>query len=289
VQALGKIARTDEAVPVLLAALQEDQEMRTDAAEALGKIGVRSKTVIAALEEALHDKDLTVRCNAAVALTKLDSENKRGAQEMIQQLRSATSSSLPAQALGQMGPAAHSAVPALMAAMNFQREDEGGWDFGGVIGALGAIGPAAKEAVPALIAVFERDPRDRYAAIDALGNIGPEAKAAAPLLAKALKSSGAWDQVRIALALWKIDRQPDIVVPVLVDLLSDKKTSQSAHEASRQVPPYPGEMVPAIQALAEIGPAAKNALPALRAALNDGRPQVRWEARNAIEKISLER
>jgi HEAT repeat protein len=54
--------------------------------------------------------------------------------------------------------------------------------------ALGELGPGAKDAVPALIAALDDDsPLVRIMAADALGRVGPEAKAAVPRLVAGLK------------------------------------------------------------------------------------------------------
>jgi HEAT repeat protein len=70
---------------------------------------------------------------------------------------------------------------------------------------LGQIGPAAKEAVPALIAVLkDEDSELRASAATALGGIGPAAKEAVPALSVALKDKDKRVREIAASALRKI-------------------------------------------------------------------------------------
>ena len=56
--------------------------------------------------------------------------------------------------------------------------------------AIGNMGPSAEAAVPALIiALKDKDANVRFAAAEALGNIGPGAKEAIPSLTKALQDN----------------------------------------------------------------------------------------------------
>ena len=81
--------------------------------------------------------------------------------------------------LGQIGPAAKDAVPALSEAL----KDKEGYVRRAAVSALGRIGPAAKDAVPALmVALKHKNRRVRSYAANALGQIGPAAKAAGPAL-----------------------------------------------------------------------------------------------------------
>src|SRR5205823_299713 len=77
-------------------------------------------------------------------------------------------------ALGEIGPAARDAVPALIAALK-AKDDSDSW---AAAAALGGIGPAAKAAVPALHKLVKE--RQCVASAKALGRIGPAARAAVP-------------------------------------------------------------------------------------------------------------
>lgn len=101
-------------------------------------------------------------------------------------------------ALGNMGPAAEDAVPALARAledMDVQVRQTAAW-------ALAAIGPAAKDAVPELIRAVRDSNRVVQAnAAQALGAIGPAAKDASLVLAQALYGAHTYMWGNVASAL----------------------------------------------------------------------------------------
>ena len=90
------------------------------------------------------------------------------------------------QALGEIGPQAVEAVPALIDTLQ-EHEDHDVREAGAEV--LGMIGPDAKEAVPALIQTLEEDFWVREAAAEALGEIGPE-EGVVPALIQALEDAG---------------------------------------------------------------------------------------------------
>lgn len=91
-----------------------------------------------------------------------------------------------AQALGQIGPEAKTAVPALAELL----KDAESYVRSTAAGALGQIGPEAKGAVSGLIELLkDTESWVRSNALDTLGKIGPEAKPAVPALVKLLKES----------------------------------------------------------------------------------------------------
>src|SRR5262249_48219681 len=87
-----------------------------------------------------------------------------------------------AESLGDLGPAAKSAVPDLVKAMK-DTDPTVSW---AAIDALGQIGPDAAAAVPALIEAL-KEASTRGAAVDALGQLGSKARDAVPALEKVLK------------------------------------------------------------------------------------------------------
>jgi HEAT repeat protein len=93
----------------------------------------------------------------------------------------------------------------------------------------------------------------RFHAAAALGNLGRAARSAVP----ALIHTSLWDEdhavrVEAAVALWKIDRKGPLVIPALTKALADDN-----------------ELIcwMAADALGQIGPEAREAVPALRRAL----------------------
>lgn len=119
-EALGRIgADAKPAIPALREALTDDHEdVREAAAEALGKIAPAAKEVAPALERALKDEDKFVRCAAGAALAKLGLPGKGlpvliGAMEDILPYPRAVA----ARMLGEVGPPAKAAIPALKQAL----------------------------------------------------------------------------------------------------------------------------------------------------------------------------
>jgi len=149
-------------------------------------------------------------------------------------------------ALYRIGPSAKSAVPALIRGLAADREI----DRSGCAGALGMIGPDARAAVPLIAEMLEeeKDPNTRTCAAKALGRIGPAARDAVSALERVLADNEVRSYVRIAAAraLWRITGDAEKAVPVLVSVLEGDK----------------GNWVAAL-ALAEIGPAAAAAVPAV--------------------------
>jgi len=88
----------------------------------------------------------------------------------------------------------------------------------------------------------------------ALGQIGPCAQSAVPTLQNLLLDKHWQMRVRVAFALWQINHQVEVPLPVLVGVLSQGDVEARAESAN---------------AIGEIGPAAKSAAPALVRALKD--------------------
>ena len=197
----------------------------------------------------------TVRVRAAVGLVKLAPE----VREAIPALAAALGDGFQpvrwnaAKALGLIGPEARAAVPAL--AKSLKTPDWSGSAQVMAAWALGRIGPAARDAVPTLAHVLTHDkqPIVRRAAAHTLAAIGSEAKPALPELKAALADENGFVRVAAATALWQVGQDAG-GVPLLVEALKD--------------PTIVGARI-AADALAEIGPGARQAVPALVAALDD--------------------
>lgn len=188
-------------VPALAGALRDEQEaVRTAAAEALGSLGARSRSAASALFAALDDPRANVRAAAARALARLELT-----AESIPSLAKALGSpdayvrAFGAWSLGNLGPAAREAVPALVEAL-------GPDDTATVVAAaLARIGPAAAEAVPALVADLRGpDSGRRWRAARTLGRIGPTAESAVTELVAALRDPNEAVRAHAARALGRI-------------------------------------------------------------------------------------
>ncbi len=197
-----------------------------------------------------------------------------------------------ASALGEMGPAAKDAVPALVLAL-----EDGSWGVrANAACALGKIGSTSDGVIPALEACLDdtgplvrmdvatalvrlgkaetgipilmrslKDPSrtsERAEAARRLAHLGPAAQPAIPALAEALKDEAEYARLGAAEA-FAILGKPDEAVPVLIDLLRNGRELRMREYAA--------------SALGQIGPAAEAAVPALASAL-DTRDEDRREA-----------
>ncbi len=126
-----------------------------------------------------------------------------------------------------------------------------------------------KDPVPeGLKALQHPDAKVRYRAAQTLADLGPLARFAAPELREALKDQNALVRVKVAEALWKIDKTPStLLLPVLLDAL--KSTD-------------PGVRAAAPPVIALLGAKAKPALPALSEALKDKELDVKLSALIAL-------
>jgi HEAT repeat protein len=282
-----------------------DVSVRTAAGYALGTVDPEDDRVVPLLIELLSDtKSLQVRAAAATSLTRVGKKGSRAVPALIKALDVKTVSdptwANAAQArviaaLGQMGADAADAVPALLKVLRDRRVDQR--VHAEAIKTLGMIGPAAREAAgliagflgdtthrsdaslalvkigPAAVPVLQnvlkaKDPELRHQAIATLINMGPAAREAAGALAGLLGDAGHRDAARLALV--KIG---PAAVPSLQQALKTKDPRVRAH---------------ALNALGRIGPAAREALPAIREAVNDPDRIVHTMATWAIKQIQGE-
>jgi len=172
----------------------------------------------------LHD-DLLKRA-AIVVYTNLPS----GLASRIRPPVSLTPDQIKAvKALRQMGPAYTSlepAVEALIVALG----DSSAEVRSIAQGALGDIGPAASNAVPALIDSVEHS-EPRLNAVWALGRIGAQAKTAVPSLQQVIATGQSREKVYAAEALWRIHPGEVRALSCLRNGLTDTNTQARAEAA----------------------------------------------------------
>jgi HEAT repeat protein len=138
--------------------------------------------------------------------------------------------------------------------------------------ALAHLGPEAEVAVPALMTTLsDPQPGVRSSAAQALGTIGPAAREAAPLLMQILKGPMPYERQAAAFALGRIGDAR--AVGPLQGLLTEADWS--------------GRWI-AARALGDLGPSAKEAIPALEMLLSDREERVRLIAAEALKKIKGE-
>ena len=144
------------------------------------------------------------RIRAAVSLGQIGPQATDAVPALISTLkhRNANVSVTAATALWRIGQGGKEVVLALIAAIN----DQDGFVRKSAAEALGKFGLEAKEAVPALIAALQdQDVSVRFSASVALGEIGPEAQEAMPALNSALNDPIEYVRKAAAVALKKIE------------------------------------------------------------------------------------
>jgi HEAT repeat protein len=194
---------------------------------------------------ALRDQDPSVRLSAALSLEAFGPSGKDGVPELIAAIsdNDARVRSAAVSALGRIGPAANSAVPLLLLRLVDQNEP--------IIGAAESLGQIGAPAVGALAnALSHADSDVRAAAAKALGRLGPAATPSVPQLAKRLMDEDRDVRVEAAVALWAITDKQDHVAPIL---------AEAAKNDLRRV----------VEAVINIGPAAKDVVPALMRAMDE--------------------
>ena len=176
-----------------------------------------------------------------------------------------------AQALGEMGPNAAPAVPALAQALSDPHPDLRYF----VARALSQIGPTAAPALPEVIAALRSDNLDQEKSflIITLGNIGPPAAPAVPLLIEMMSLEKIdFTRADAAEALGKIGEEE--ALPVLVKTLESDESSHTRWAAA--------------YAIAAFGERARFAAPTLVESLNDEDIYVRGASAYAIAQITGE-
>jgi HEAT repeat protein len=285
------------AVPALLKLLRgPDADLREAAGEALGKIGLPAAS---GLVETLKSRDPQVRMATAEAFhefmdQKLGPEDQQALQPAVQALAQMLKASDPklrsaaARGLRGLSSAAKAAVPALIEALS--DHDESVFHMVNYalqqIAASGAMGSEGTAAVPVLTQVLGSDTwEDRRLKGAAAGTLaalwqagvgtGPEADAAVPLLIEIVsdRESG-WHQTDLgpaADALGALGAKAEPAVLTLIEALDE----------------FPGREN-AAKALGNIGPAAREAVPALRKLVDSSDDPLAHQAKEALKKIGPE-
>ncbi|MHC4399851.1 MAG: HEAT repeat domain-containing protein [Planctomycetota bacterium] len=265
-------------VPKIVSALgNEDPAVRAGAAFVLNHLGRRAKAAVPAMIRPLKDDDPIVRRAIAGALGKAgrtaDAFKVANALIGVLQDEDFVVRAGAAESLGLLGPAAQAAVPQLSLLL---MTDEETWPQSASAEALGRIGPAATTQL--IIALGHPEAEVRCLAAKALVRIGPDAKLANAALIRCLEDDDPAVRVRAAFALWTIDGQLDRAMPVLIDGLKGE-AGWAAADLIARLGPAAKDAVPAlveiaragdsraIHALVRIGPEAEETVPAILQAL----------------------
>jgi HEAT repeat protein len=274
----------------------------------LGSMGPAARAVVPDLIDALRDRDPTCRVAALHALrsiggadpAKLTPALRAFLRDTLDPVRRGVAFDL----LGEQGSAAADTVPDLLQEL---RKPEGAAHLGAAR-ALGKIAPerARKEGVPLVEkllgpginqifgarVVCLLDPehpeathllrsalRNRNAnewftrkqAVEAVADLGPAFRDADAELEDVLKDKNPEVRLSAAAAMWRVRRDADVVVPVLLDLLKPAQTLSMRHQALHQ--------------LREMGPAAKEARSVLREMRTDPDPSLRQQAAEIVRRL----
>jgi HEAT repeat protein len=250
----------------------EDVDVRRSAAWALKHFPCDSAGTNPALREALKDADPTVRRPALLAICVSDAPVRKQLEIVVAALEDADSA-VRADALCELDRMKRDAEPVVPSLVKLLENNQKNTRCD-ILRLLRDIGPQAKAAVPALTKALEdSDSGMRVIAAEALGNIGPEAKEAAGSLRAGLIDEDECVAVAAARALWFIEREKSGAIPILAHFLGVPDKGKGTMVA-----------LSAALALGEIGPGAKDAVPALVKALKRD-DFVRGEAARTLGRI----
>ncbi len=260
---LGDAGSANFFMPALIKILKKkpfdpvDKDVQALAAVALGRIGAPARERVPDLLGMIASREM---------LDFTDTPDPRSTATIAQAFI----------ALGRIGEAS-TTVPALIDELIAQGAEfrRGTYGFSSLtMQTLGSLGPSAKDAVPVLLGGLNHDFSSvRIDTADALGKIGPPARESILALTKSMNDLTSLPRARVkaAQALWRIDRRHRESEPVLIEVLKSGDFFFERRDAAR--------------ILKEIGPPARLAIPALKAALKDPHRLVRRAAAEAIESI----
>jgi HEAT repeat protein len=279
-------------------AQSKDAVARRQAFAAALQIFPRSADLAPIFRAGLAEKDPGARLLAAQALWDVDKTSLKDVlpiliDDLKQPNRAGVRPSVGT--LGQIGPDAKAAIPALAALLK-KPEESGSYYM--IVYALGRMGP---DALPALGEAV-RSPNARYPAIEALIAHGAKGMA---MVEPLLKDGDAVTRRTAADAAARFGRAAAAVVPQLAELLRDPDVSvrRSAAVALGAVGPSAKAAAPAlaefakdesqpafyrataVESLGRIGPDAKPAAETIRGLMKDGDATLRFRAAEALMAI----
>jgi len=284
------------AVPEVVKALAEPSPaVRTRALLTLGTMGREAGAAVVPVSELLNHKDSKVRLVAGLVLGAMHEEARPAAPRLELALRDPDPQVrlVAADALYQIGPDAIGHIVAVV-------KDE---DVGVRLNALTTLGRflESDKAVKTLAAaLLDRSARVRAVAARSLIRLGPLAEAAVPRLLEILKEDDLEVQVQAFTALAAIGLRHDIDLGPELNRLNDEwhwsdaefpgSLGRDPRKAARELTPLLGDgnatlRLTSALALGWIGPAAKEARPALAKLATDRDRTVRAAAALAVSTI----
>ena|GEM_PF-1884943 len=251
------------------------QDAKIQAAQMLESLGLRARGTVPELTARLKaTKEHSVQFSIALALTHMGREGRKAAlPALLEAVKTGSTSDRyrAISAIQQQGLAESQVM--LPTLLELLRSSTGGIP-GQLTEALVQLGPAADQAIPPLVEMLGSSNQAlRFQASSTLSRLGPEAvKAAGPPLVELIRNGDT--SVRNQLNgliqnLPGVDLSP--AVPVLI-----KELERSD----------PNTLFQTIQLLGQIGPQAKDAIPALRAAAINPQFGVQFQAIQSLLQIA---
>jgi len=276
-----------------------DKRTRQVCLLALGRIGTDAHAAVPSVLGLLRDPDTDIRRDALAVLRAINDPRAIPAVKQTLQYRDADARQYAAFALIGLGGDPSDVMPIVVAEL--KNDDNRRAGLAATL--VGELGPEGAAAVPALTALLSRDDPDLTIRVAmALAAIGPAAKDAVPALKKRLagdKHHGHEIGLDIAIALWRIARDPD-AARILREQVANSARSQQAAEALWRIDS--GEET--IKALADLlksekpeiaiaaanvlGAKAKDAVPLLGRLLAHTEPNVRARAVVALVRLGAD-
>jgi HEAT repeat protein len=297
------LGEKEAVITAMLLRLEDgNEDVRRNAAEALGWLGNVSETVISALLLRLEDGNNSVRRSAARALGRLGNASEAIIGNLLPRLEDGNNSvrSSAAEALGDLGNASEAVISALV----LRLEDGDNWVRREAAEALGNLGNASETVTNALVLRLEDgDNWVRREAAEALGNLGNASETVTNALVLRLEDGDDSVRTSAALAFANLGNASEAVITALVLRLEDGDNWVRAFTASALG--YLGNASETVinalllrledgkdpvgglaaSALANLGNASETVINALLLGLEDGEDLVRREAAEALGKL----
>jgi HEAT repeat protein len=231
-----------DAVPLILTGLKDNSTaVQEQAVQLLGQMRSDARAIVPKLLQMLEDSDPYTRGQAAYLLWRITGETN-----VISQLAGALehapdihASRRILTAIGEMGPAAKAAIPAMVAILKISNTNQ-------LDGCELRYNPDGD-----LVVIDVKDN-----AAEVLGGLGSDARTAVPELQRLLSDRRPWRREQAALALWRIDHDTTIV-----SILTTELRQAAQAKGPEQQFDAPGICGRIIAGLGEMGVAAKPAVP----------------------------
>ncbi|MSU62462.1 MAG: hypothetical protein EXS31_08705 [Pedosphaera sp.] len=295
---LATTRQTSILLPHIQAAMRDaDAGVRVAATAAVAELGSAGEPCVPFLIDALRDFDRSVRLNGAKALGILGAKAGAAVPALSGQLSTNDPEFRTAiiETLGRIGPAAAETTPALVTTIESGPGEQR-------LAALRALGQFGAKAVAAgnVVQTMMRDPsaETRAAAFKTASRIAREDDSVLSMLSGGLDDAEPVVRIAAAEALGQFGEKAREQAPKLFAMLKRSGDRPAALDSLRQIK---SQSIPlfmealknedaavrvfACESLTKLGPAAAEAVPALREVENDSNNTVRRQARAAIKAI----